>query len=249
MWPTYVDLVFKLERMLTRLHHSQGNHRLNQSIDSIGKQILSIDCYHSLCVWGREHVFTGWKPRTSQSKQARWCLHEVKERPGNSPVSQHVLVRPGISAHGSELCSSFPLSGSQRHHHTTPTWITVNSEASTPHRGRWDESRRSQLYQHRCEHAKVPPQRKERTAAGPKLNTPISVGTLFITGEQRGRSRWLHYGFVASGVALCVCGVTAAGWTITMAEGERNRSVPPLEHQRDPAPSLYPLSVMTKVLH
>lgn len=36
-------------------------------------------------------------------------LHEVlcERRPTTSPVFRHVLVRPGISAYGSELCSSF----------------------------------------------------------------------------------------------------------------------------------------------
>lgn len=114
---------------------------------------------------------TCWK----QSKQTRSCLHEVKERPSNSPLSQHVLVRLGISAHGSELCSSFPLSGSQRQHHTTPTWITVNTEASIQHRGRRDDSQHSQLDHHHCKHAEVRPQRKERTAAGPKVNLRLSI--------------------------------------------------------------------------
>lgn len=141
--------------------------------------------------------------RWNKSKQTRSCLHEVKERPSNSPLSQHVLVRPGISAHGSELCSSFPLSGSQRQHHTTPTWITVNSEASIQHRGRRDDSQRSRLYQHHRKHAKVRPQRKERTAAGPKLNLWITIRR--PVHDWRGKKEGLQYGFmsVASGVALC----------------------------------------------
>lgn len=124
-------------------------------------------------------TFTG----EEESKQTRSCLHEVKERPSNSPVSHHVLVRPGISADGSELCSSFPLSGSQRQHRTTPTWMVANSEASTQHRGRRDDSQRSQLHQHHCKHAKVQPQRKQRTAAGSKLKKLISIRRLLVSAE------------------------------------------------------------------
>lgn len=42
------------------------------------------------------------------SHQPSMKFWESERRPTTSPVSRHVLVRPGISAYGSELCSSFP---------------------------------------------------------------------------------------------------------------------------------------------
>lgn len=163
-------------------------------------QILTIALFHhppDTCVWYIENVFTG----KEESKQTRLCLREVKERPSNSPVSHHVLVRPGISADGSELCSSFPLSGSRRQHRTTPTWMVANSEASTQHRGRRDESQRSQLHQHHCKHAKVQPQ---RTAAGSKLKeTDIHPKAVGERRNKRLRSRCFHCGIRAVVSALC----------------------------------------------
>ena len=72
-------------------------------------------------------------------------LHEVlcERRPTASPISRHVLVRPGISAYGSELCSSSPPSESQRQHRNidhseqcllperrSTRWLTSGSWAS-----------------------------------------------------------------------------------------------------------------------
>lgn len=104
----------------------------------------------------------------------------AKDYPRSSPISYHVLVRPGISAYGSELCSSFSLTESRRQHHTTPTWITVNSEPSSQHGEIQDDSERGQRYEHHCTADMEGSLSEGRgCAVGYKLNNLLNVSMLF----------------------------------------------------------------------
>lgn len=116
-----------------------------------------------------------WSNKHKENKQGEFSMPPwscVRQTPGSSPVSPRVLVRPGISAYSSELCSSFPLSSSPRQRRTTPTWITANSEPSSQHGGTQDDSQQGQL----CEcHMQPSLSDGRQCAAGSKLIYLLNV--------------------------------------------------------------------------
>ena len=74
-----------------------------------------------------------------------------ERRPTASPVSRHVLVRPGIFCLWLRAVLQFPPPPppeSQRQHRATPTWITANSEPSSQLGEMQDDSQQGQLHGH-----------------------------------------------------------------------------------------------------
>lgn len=85
---------------------------------------------------------------TSHHPSTKLVLCE--RRPTASPVSRHVLVRPGIFCLWLRAVLQFPPPPpeSQRQHRATPTWITVNSEPSSQLGEMQDDSQQGQLHEH-----------------------------------------------------------------------------------------------------
>lgn len=147
-----------------------------------------VTCLEGWVTWNNQQYMEQTKKEEDIFNHASM---KCERRPSTSLISRRVLVRPGISAYGSELCSSFPLSESQRQRRTTPTWITVNNEPSSQHGEIQDDSQQGQLYEHHCiVHVQGSLTEGRRCTAGYKLNNLIYAECCSLIEEIKPDSLW-----------------------------------------------------------